>query len=51
VPASTTSLLRAITSTRTEAERHEMARLAEARLGSLGDVALQFLRVAVFALA
>lgn len=50
VPASVTSLLRAIASTRAEAERHELAHQAEARAGQLTDVALQVLRVAIFAL-
>ena len=51
VPASVTSLLRAIASTKTEAERHELARQAEARAGQLTDVAIQVLRVAIFALS
>ncbi len=54
VPDSTVSLLRAIASTRDEQRRHELARKAEeqaALLAPLGAVALQFLRVAIFALA
>ncbi len=45
------SLLRAAASTRDEASRHELARQAAAKAGAIGDVALQVLRVAVFALA
>ena len=41
----------AAASTRDEAARHELARQAAARAGAIGDVALQVLRVAVFALA
>lgn len=44
-------LLRAIASTRSEAQRHELARQAQERAGHLGDVALQVLRVGVFLLA
>lgn len=44
------SLLRATALTRAEAERHELARQAEARLAPAGAVALEVLRVAIFAL-
>lgn len=49
------SLIRAIMETRSEAERHELARRAAARAeelyGVLTTAAATFLRVAVFALA
>ena len=51
VPQSVKSLLRAIASTRDEQRRHEMASSAEALAGNLGAVALQVLRVGIFALA
>jgi len=50
VPESIVSMLKAIASTRDEQRRHELARQAEARAGQLGEVALQVLRVAIFAL-
>lgn len=51
VPSSVTALLRAIASTRAEAERRRMADAAAVRAGQLGDAALRVLRVAIFALA
>lgn len=45
------SLLRAIASTRDEAQRHELARQAAERAGAISNAALQILRVAIFALA
>lgn len=50
VSPATISLLRAIASTRSEAERHELARRAEVCAGEIGAVALQVLRVAIFAI-
>lgn len=45
------ALLRAVASTREETARQELARQAHERAGQLGEVALQVLRVALFALA
>jgi hypothetical protein len=45
------ALLRAAASTRDEQTRHEMARRASERVGAVGDIALQVLRIGIFALA
>lgn len=45
------SMLRATVSTMDEQRRHQLANRAAEQAGQLGQVALQFLRVAIFALA
>lgn len=51
VPPSIESLLRAAALTRQQARRTELARQAAERAGRIGQNALIFLRVALFALA
>lgn len=55
LPASVVSLLRSIATTRDQARRQELARQAEERArqrwGEISAVALQVLRIGIFALA
>lgn len=49
--ASIAAMRKAIESTRTEQQRHELLQKSHAAAGEIGTAALQLLRVAIFALA